>query len=401
MISKQNIIDYINSNYCECLEDIHMFEEEIIEGLTNIFDTVNLNKNSNQVKSEQYFIRSIIKEYIEDLKTYSIRKNKFNNLLKLELPEQRSPEWFEMRRDKLTASSFATALGDDHYRSKFKLIHDKLTDAPHISNIHTEWGTKYEEIATLFYQLITQTNVIEFGMIPHPDFPIFGASPDGICDDTGPIEYVGRMLEIKCPTSREFWIKKNKSKWMPHHYWMQMQGQMEVCDLDECDFLQVKLEEYKTHNDFKKDVLDLTKPLRYSYPNVQDYDKTINGKTKQNLPKGCTISYLKEGEDKYHYLYPKLLLSDDEYLEWIDGYIKQGYNIVETKWWKIVRYEIDLVKRDKGWWNTIIDKVISFYDHYVYYKNRIPELEERLDKNKKAKLIPEFMLCDSDDETKK
>ena len=142
MISKQNIIDYINSNYCECLEDIHMFEEEIIEGLTNIFDTVNLNKNSNQVKSEQYFIRSIIKEYIEDLKTYSIRKNKFNNLLKLELPEQRSPEWFEMRRDKLTASSFATALGDDHYRSKFKLIHDKLTDAPHISNIHTEWGTK-------------------------------------------------------------------------------------------------------------------------------------------------------------------------------------------------------------------------------------------------------------------
>jgi azurin len=24
-------------------------------------------------------------------------------------------------------------------------------------------------------------------------------------------------------------------------YWMQMQGQMEVCDLDECDFFQVKL----------------------------------------------------------------------------------------------------------------------------------------------------------------
>ena len=34
-------------------------------------------------------------------------------------------------------------------------------------------GLKYEEIATLFYQLITRTNVIEFGMIPHPDFPYF------------------------------------------------------------------------------------------------------------------------------------------------------------------------------------------------------------------------------------
>ena len=127
------------------------------------------------------------------------------------------------------------------FNSKYKLIHDKLTNAPHVSNIHTEWGTKYEEIATRFYQLITGTTVKEFGMIPHPHFPIFGASPDGICDDTGPRDYCARMLEIKCPTRREFWKRGSKSKWMPHHYWMQMQGQLEVCDLDECDFLQVKL----------------------------------------------------------------------------------------------------------------------------------------------------------------
>ena len=30
----------------------------------------------------------------------------------------------------------------------------------------------------------------------------------------------------------------------------------------------------------------------------KEHDETINGKTKDNLPKGCTISYKKSGEDK-------------------------------------------------------------------------------------------------------
>ena len=405
MISKKEIIEHINHYYSECLTNIHIFEASIINEIYEISSQLGSNKNHNQIISEKYFIKSIVREYIEEIKFSVERRHKLYKLLKLELPEQRSPEWFEMRRDKLTASSFATALGEDHFNSKFKLIHDKLTNAPHISNIHTEWGTKYEEIATLFYQLITQTNVIEFGMIPHPDFPIFGASPDGICDDSGPLEYTGRMLEIKCPTRREFWMKRNKSKWMPHHYWMQMQGQMEVCDLDECDFLQVKLDEYKSEEDFKKDILDLSLPLTHEYPNVPGYDTTINGKTKDNLPKGCTISYLKEGGQNLSYLYPKLLLSYEESMEWIQEHIKKGINIQEIKWWKITRYEIDLVVRDKKWWNSIIPKVILFYDHYVYYKDHLDELEEKVKKTNKSKEIvikipppPEFALCDSSDE---
>ena len=405
MISKQDILDYINNNYSSVIGNIHIYENEIINELINLCNDVNeaQNKNDNQLISEKYLINSIVKEFINNNLKYNERRDKLYKLLELKLPEQRSPEWYEMRRDKLTASSIATAMGDDNYKSKYNLIYDKITNAPHISNIHTEWGTKYEEIATLFYQLITKTTVKEFGMIPHPDFPIFGASPDGICDDTGPIEYTGRMLEIKCPTRREFWVKGNKSKWMPHHYWMQMQGQLEVCDLDECDFLQVKLEEYNTFIDYKNDILNLEKPLSHSYPNVEKYDTIITGKTSENLPKGCTISYKKEGDDNLSYLYPKLLLSDDEYLQWIDEYIKKGYNIVETKWWKITRYEIDLVKRDKIWWNDHIQKIMSFYDDFVYYRDNLSELEEKVKKNTKEIFIPnvplpDFVLCDSDDD---
>ena len=43
-------------------------------------------------------------------------------LQKLELPEQRSKEWYELRRGMLTASSLACALGDDHFKSRNELI---------------------------------------------------------------------------------------------------------------------------------------------------------------------------------------------------------------------------------------------------------------------------------------
>ena len=50
----------------------------------------------------------------------------------------------------------------------------------------------------------------------------------------------------------------------------------------------------------------------------------LTERTKDNLPKGCTISYKKPGEDKLSYLYPKLLLSYDESMEWIQEHIKTG-----------------------------------------------------------------------------
>ena len=401
MITKSDIIEYINSNYPDALDNLHLYEKYILDEIINLFNIVDENKNEHQINSEKYFIKEIISEFINNKNIFNIRKNKLYNLMKLKLPEQRSPEWFEMRSNILTASSFAAALGDDHFKSRNKLIYEKINPPPYQTNPITEWGVKYEEIATLFYQLITKTTVKEFGLIPHPTFPIFGASPDGICDETGPPEYCSRMLEIKCPPKRKF------TKTVPKHYWMQMQGQLEVCDLDECDFLQVKLEEYNNFNDYKNDILDLNLPLNHSYPDINNYDSTINGKTSENLPKGCTISYLKDGDpsDKLSYLYPKLLLSDDEYLKWIDDHIKLGYNIIETKWWKITRYEITLVYRDKIWWNNTIEHILKFYNDYMYFKNNIDELNkiiksEKSNKSKNIitidKKIPEFMLCNDD-----
>ena len=55
------------------------------------------------------------------------------------------------------------------------------------------------------------------------------------------------MVEIKNVVSRE--INQNPKM----EYYIQMQMQMEVCDLDSCDFIETKFVEYDCFSDFKED----------------------------------------------------------------------------------------------------------------------------------------------------
>ena len=318
---------------------------------------------------EKSAINYLIKQHYYKDNSKQYLKNIVSNLQKLKLPEQRSPEWYELRKGLLTASSLASALGHDHFKSREQLIYDKtsIEEVPYVSNPITEWGVKYEEIATKFYEYLNNVKIIEFGLIPHREFKIFGASPDGICSNDSPYDYIGRMLEIKCPPKRKF------TKTVPKHYWYQMQGQLECCNLDECDFLQVKLLEYDDYDDYSKDICKLNEEIKWGY-------------TKNELPKGCTFSYRKKDELKLTYRYPDFFKTDDEYKKWIDDQIidikEQGHEYVEAKWWKIERYECTLVKRDKEWWTETMEDIFKFSKDVQYYKEH-PEERDGLKTKRK------------------
>jgi hypothetical protein len=97
----------------------------------------------------------------------------------------------------------------------------------------------------MIYQAMYNTKIQEFGCIRHRDHAFIGASPDGVNVDPESERY-GRMLEIKNPVNRELTgVPKPE-------YWVQMQGQMEVCDLDECDFLETVFKEYENEEAFYK-----------------------------------------------------------------------------------------------------------------------------------------------------
>ena len=344
----------------ECIENIDKsFYEfklgDIVKSVTN--------------PSERYIIDTMIKKGYEKKDNIKKLKQIVSNLQLLVLPEQRSPEWYRLRKEILTASSLASALGHDHFKSRNELIYEKssIEEVPYTSNPTTEWGVKYEEIATKFYEHLNNVKIIEFGLIPHPQFTIFGASPDGICSNDSPDNYVGRMLEIKCPPKRKF------TKTVPKHYWYQMQGQLECCDLDECDFFQVKLLEYDDFLDYSKDICKYNDDIKWGY-------------TKNELPKGCTFSYRKQDELKLTYLYPDFFKTDDEYNQWISENLidikKQGHEFIEAKWWKIERYECTLVKRDKEWWIGAMKEIFLFWKDVGYYRQNPNERHKLKTKRK-------------------
>lgn len=359
--NKENIINN-KDNY----EYIVILEKDIFEKF--LIDN-NLSNNINIEYMVKNMINNKIKKIINKYNEINKLKTIVSNLEKLELPEQRSKEWYELRKGLLTASSLATALNEDHFKSRDELILDKCDDQekPYISNEVTEWGVKYEEIATKFYEHLNKLKILEFGLIPHPYFKIFGASPDGICSNDSPDDYIGRMLEIKCPPKRKF------TKTVPKHYWYQMQGQLECCNLEECDFLQVKICEYDTYDSY-----------------INDSNGNI-GETKNGYPKGCTFTYRKQNDLKCSYYYPELFKTNEYYLKWIeDNKIKIKENndeFIEAKWWYIERYECTLVKRDRLWWSDVMEEIYNFWEEVKYYKsNDKSELIERVNNKKKRKI---------------
>lgn len=313
-------------------------------------------------------------------------KQKVKFLRKIKRPEQRSKEWFAERERMITASSGSSALGTMHYPGStredylLKKCHyqDKFT-----GNKYTQWGVKYEQIATLFYEHFFEQTVIEFGLIPHPEISYIGASPDGIT-------LLGVMLEIKCPFTRKFIIDGIAQ--IPDYYWVQMQLQLEVCDLEVCDFLQCGIKEYKNEEEYKED----QHPENYYM-------------TKDNKMKGVVLQYYKKNYtnewDMFDYKYPSSLVLDETKLnKWINKE-KKNKAFDKISYWKLNLWSNTHVERDRNWFLESLPKFKAFWDDVLYHrKHGIQDiLEKRKEKeNKKLeKKLEKIARCrlESDSES--
>ena len=134
----------------------------------------------------------------------------------------------------ITASNAYKAFENNTVKNQ--LIYDKcqpINEFKEVKMVNTNstlhWGQKYEPLSVLIYEHKYNTQIEDFGCIQHEKYNFVGASPDGINVDVNSKRY-GRMLEIKNIVNREITGIPKKE------YWIQMQLQMEVCELDECDF---------------------------------------------------------------------------------------------------------------------------------------------------------------------
>lgn len=152
-------------------------------------------------------------------------------LMKIPQPEQRSPEWFEARGNRLTSSDVDTVLGNSKYQKPVDVLFKKCgLGRPFTGNIATRYGQRYEDEAIEEYCKMYDKKSYSFGLLPHPTISWLGGSPDDITHD-------GIVIEVKCPLFRKIEMGK-----CPKHYEAQVRMNMEICDLDRAVFIEYQPE---------------------------------------------------------------------------------------------------------------------------------------------------------------
>jgi hypothetical protein len=217
----------------------------------------------------------------------------------------------------------------------------------------------------MLYEEKYKTKVAEYGCIKHPQFEFLGASPDGINVDKSNSLY-GRMLEIKNPTTRVInGIPKEE-------YWVQMQLQMETCNLDETDFLETQFKEIKDINVEQFFLLE------------------------KDCRKGIIIQFFNE---TFLYEYMPLDIDNlEKFLVWKEE-IFQLHRQEEADnktiflrfiFWECLTFSCILVKRNSYWFQSQVPYMVAFWD--IIEKERKEGYSHRAPNKKKDPFLEEIVF---------
>lgn len=381
------MLDYINSEllqimYYDLYEEIYIAHYDLL--VAQYIENNLLSKLFNINENEAYALlcltiklcqnivfkfyiprRSYKKTYVKNCsmnknsRNFNKIKTQLNYLNNIPQPEQRSDEWYIFRNSALTASNIYKIFISDYTQSQLIIEKSEPVDLNKYKNTNLNspmhWGQKFEPVSVLYYEFINNTTVSEFGCVKHNKYSYIAASPDGIvCDENSPL--YGRMLEIKNVVSREI-----DGIPMPA-YWIQMQLQMEVCNLNECDFLETKFTEYLSQEDYLDDISD--------------------------KHRGFIMQFCDTNGD-VHYEYPPFAMNkidNAEYNTWTQGQILKNNNktYVRNIYWKLEVISCVLVLRNKLWFKNVQPYI------EIFWKNLIDEKEsgiyaERISKKQKMK----------------
>lgn len=275
-------------------------------------------------------------------------------------PAQRTDEWYEFRNNLLSASSLWKALGSQAQINsliyeKCKAFNSEYERVSYGTSTPMHWGVKYEPVTIMIYEDLYKTKVGEFGCIRHTSYDFIGASPDGINIEPSSIKY-GTMLEIKNIVNREI------SGIPKEEYWIQTQIQMETCNLDNCDFVETRIKEYENEEDF------------------------YNNNTHSNY-RGVVLYFInnninESNEPVYHYMPLNIPLIKENIDEWITQTKKEGQTnnliLFNTIYWYLDEISCVLIKRNREWFATAIDKIKNVWDiiqqeKHSGYEHRSPK----------------------------
>ena len=356
--------DYVNSEIPEPNNEIETIDE-----------LINHNHEYNHRKYKE--------------KCYKYRKQRVEYIKTLPQHEQKSQEWLNQRRECLTATAVSTALDEDPYKYPGELLLDKCgRGPPFLENKFVHHGKKYEEIGNMFYGFRNNVKVEEYGLVQHDKYRFIGASPDGICDsdrydNCGLSRLVGRMLEIKFPFSRKINTTGDlNGDICPHYYYLQVQTQLFVAELQECDFLQCKIEEYNNYKEYLDDTHE-------KFPGISKATNLERGAIIQLFPRNKLGVYdpkidSKKASDEENeclyaasYIYPpKLHMTLEEIQQWIYDFTAnfpesdyyKTHIIDRVIYWRLSKVACHLIVAETDWFISIIPTLRKFWDYVLFFR---------------------------------
>ena len=252
---------------------------------------------------------------------------------------QHSADWYSQRRNRLTASEFSQILDGRRaalLRQKVApVVEGAATDRPFASPVGisqadgdmnaTTWGHRFESVVRDMYeQELAGVGCVNdsLGRFTHPRIPWISASPDGIVTK-GPL--AGRLLEIKAPKSRQ------PGEFVPAEYYVQMQIQMEVCDIDVVDFVEAQFAQ--------RPVAALTEA---------DKKALVTARWKGRIEVRGTL----EQPDTWSYRYTKAV-EDLEDATFSDEDKDTDKPLLEDTVWWLTGWYPRTVLRNKQWWQSV------------------------------------------------
>jgi putative phage-type endonuclease len=343
---KHKYIDFLN----EWIESQPEIENDLDED--DILDSFNIH----------------LAQYLKDNYVKPIEEGQIARLDNEDVPAQRSTEWYKYRRMRITASECGYLLNIDgkssHLSTLFKKLGLYVEESSRVpaACLH---GILLEDASVNIYETRYSVKIFEYGCMPHSKISYLAASPDGIVrnckDDTNleQISKIGRMIEIKNPYSRTITGKISNA------YYSQMQLQMEVCDLHQCDFIEtsLKTEVYKNMDDFLNDTLNFDNITEEEITKLPNINIPISNYASNSLEKGLLIYFFKEKENDWdrdsnlgvHYPID-IVYKKDTINEWIVKttieYKKKGYKYLQLLFWRLEQISIQTVNRDIDLWNN-------------------------------------------------
>lgn len=325
---------------------------------------------------ENYSDYMKIPNYCESYNVYKIDQLTYDDKLQLlrkitglqnqPQPSQKSVEWYEFRHNLLSASNIWKAFGtpaqvNSLIYEKCKPIKEIVRDYSYVSMSNSlQWGIKYESVTLMIYEDMYQTKVGDFGCLQHRQHEFIGASPDGINVEHTNARF-GHMVEIKNVVNRDITGIPKKE------YWIQTQLQMEVCELDKCDFVETRFKEYESDTAFYEDNTSEYKGIMLQFVNVD----------------------MTDGFPVYVYMPLSRELTRESIQEWIDEekktQSKDSHVLTGIIYWYLDEFSCVIIERNKKWYQSVFPKIKEVWDTILL--ERVEGYDHRAPKKRSPSIV--------------